>query len=145
GSTKAISDITPAAGWEILGCDPNAISQDIRLICKSSDASSVGCDHLYQNGAENTIVRLPENCLKVPFARVACAWLPSDQSIPTSIAHRIMRRQNGDTPQVQALALDTNWTAKAAHECIWIWIRTCFPRIQVTFFFKIDLSIQVYL
>ncbi|TDL21135.1 hypothetical protein BD410DRAFT_840835 [Rickenella mellea] len=113
GSKNAISDITPAAGWQILSCDPNALSQDIRLVCKSPDASSAGCDHLYQNGAENTIVRLPENCLKVPFARVARAWVPSDQSIPMSIAHRIMRRQNGDIPQVQALTLDTNWTAAA--------------------------------
>ncbi|TDL21134.1 hypothetical protein BD410DRAFT_868623 [Rickenella mellea] len=116
GSTKAISDITPAAGWEILGCDPNALSQDIRLVCKSSDAPSVGCDHLYENGAENTIVRLPENCLKVPFARVARAWVPADQSIPTSIAHRIMKRQDGGTPQVQALTLDTNWTAAADNQ-----------------------------
>ncbi|TDL21133.1 hypothetical protein BD410DRAFT_750102 [Rickenella mellea] len=116
GSTNAISDITTAAGWEILGCDPNAESSDIRLVCKSSDTAGAGCDHLYQNGAANTIVRLPQDCLKVPFARVARAWVPDDQSIPSSVAKRIIRRADDATPQVKALALDTNWSAAAGKQ-----------------------------
>ena len=54
-----ISDITNAAGWEILDCDQNAVEQDIRLVCSSSTAA---CDHLYSSGgAEGKIVRLPES------------------------------------------------------------------------------------
>ncbi|TDL21237.1 hypothetical protein BD410DRAFT_771726 [Rickenella mellea] len=111
GTSNAISDITGAAGWEIMDCDPNSEAQDIRLVCKSADTNAAGCDHLYQNGAENTIVRLPENCLKVPFARVDRAWIPEDQSVPASVAKRIIKRADGSTPQVKALSLDTNFAA----------------------------------
>ncbi|KAF7368686.1 hypothetical protein MVEN_00193100 [Mycena venus] len=109
GSQDAISDITTAADWEILDCDPNALAQDIRLVCNS--ASDSKCSHLYQNtGAVNKIVRLPENCGSSAFARVAKAWVPDDQSIPSSIAARLVRR-DGAQPQVKALSLDTNFGA----------------------------------
>lgn len=39
----AITDITPAAGWVVLDCDANAVSQEIRLVCNSDDAEAVGC------------------------------------------------------------------------------------------------------
>lgn len=46
----------------ILGCSPDATSQDIRLVCQSTDTTTAGCDHLYQgSGAEGKIVRLPDN------------------------------------------------------------------------------------
>jgi hypothetical protein len=45
----------------ILGCDANATTQDIRLVCKSSDTTAAGCEHINQGGAAGTIVRLPEN------------------------------------------------------------------------------------
>ncbi|KAJ7674018.1 hypothetical protein DFH06DRAFT_752966 [Mycena polygramma] len=110
GSQDAITDITTAADWEILGCDPNALSQDIRLVCKSDDPDSK-CSHLYQNiGAENKLVRLPENCGSSAFARVAKAWVPEDQSIPSTVAARLVRR-DGTQPQVKALSLDTNFDA----------------------------------
>ncbi|KAJ7474872.1 hypothetical protein FB451DRAFT_1088510 [Mycena latifolia] len=110
GSQDAITDITKAADWEILGCDPNALSQDIRLVCKSDDPDAK-CSHLYQNiGAVNKIVRLPENCGSSAFARVSKAWVPEDQSIPSSIAARLVRR-DGTQPQVKALSLDTNFNA----------------------------------
>ncbi|KAJ7830658.1 hypothetical protein B0H14DRAFT_2515670 [Mycena olivaceomarginata] len=108
GSKTAIGDITEAAGWKILGCAPDALTQDIRLVCVG-DAST--CQHLYEgHGAADTIVRLPESCGKGPFARVQKAWVPADQSIPASIAARIARR-DGTTPQVQAITLDTNFAA----------------------------------
>ncbi|KAJ6551974.1 hypothetical protein B0H19DRAFT_182463 [Mycena capillaripes] len=110
GSENAITDITTAADWEILDCDPNALSQDIRLVCKSDDPATK-CSHLYQNtGAVNKLVRLPENCGSSAFARVAKAWVPEDQSIPSSIAARLVRR-DGTQPEVKALSLDTNFDA----------------------------------
>ena len=58
GSPKAISDITEAAGWVILGCDAKSMVQDIRLVCVHED----NCAHLYDGtGPVNKIVRLPEN------------------------------------------------------------------------------------
>jgi hypothetical protein len=53
--------VTEAGGWIILGCDKGATDQDIRMVCKSNDATGVGCDHIHDNGAEDTIVRLPES------------------------------------------------------------------------------------
>ncbi|KAF7368510.1 hypothetical protein MVEN_00174200 [Mycena venus] len=108
GSKTAIGDITPAAGWEILGCSPDALTQDIRLVCTGKESM---CQHLYEgHGAADTIVRLPENCGKSPFARIQKAWVPADQSIPASIAARMVRR-DGSQPQVQAVTLDTNFAA----------------------------------
>ncbi|KAJ7474871.1 hypothetical protein FB451DRAFT_1246878 [Mycena latifolia] len=110
GSQDAITDITTAADWEILGCDPNALSQDIRLVCTSDDPAAK-CSHLYQNiGAVNKLVRLPENCGSSAFARVAKAWVPEDQSLPSSVAARLVRR-DGTQPEVKALSLDTNFDA----------------------------------
>ncbi|KAJ7819565.1 hypothetical protein B0H14DRAFT_2372479 [Mycena olivaceomarginata] len=110
GAEDAISDITTAADWQILGCDPNALSQDIRLVCTNDDPNS-SCSHLYASaGAVNKIVRLPENCGSNAFARVANAWVPDDQSIPASIAKRLVRR-DGSTPQVKALTIDTSFDA----------------------------------
>ncbi|KAJ7236637.1 hypothetical protein C8J57DRAFT_1569314, partial [Mycena rebaudengoi] len=79
GAQTAISDITSAAGWEIIGCSPTALAQDIRLMC-TGDKSQ--CQHLYSgHGAVDTLVRLPESMSR-PFARVAKAWVPKDQSLP---------------------------------------------------------------
>ncbi|KAJ7042351.1 hypothetical protein C8F04DRAFT_945998 [Mycena alexandri] len=107
GSQTAIGDVTEAAGWKILGCSPDELTQEIRLVCMGGSL----CQHLSSgHGAADTIVRLPENCGKGPFARVQKMWVPTDQSIPASIAARIARR-DGSQPQVQAITLDTNFAA----------------------------------
>ncbi|THU98958.1 hypothetical protein K435DRAFT_795246 [Dendrothele bispora CBS 962.96] len=113
GSNNSISDITPAAGWEILGCSSDEMSQDIRLVCMNN---STTCDHLYEGaGAEGKLVRLPESCGKSAFARVAKAWIPDDQSIPSNIAARVVRR-DGNAPQVKALALDTDFSSGSSSD-----------------------------
>ncbi|KAK0217131.1 hypothetical protein IW262DRAFT_1395873 [Armillaria fumosa] len=111
GSADALSDITPAAGWEILDCSPDGLEQEIRLVCSHNNTDSANCDHLYQNdGPVGKIVRLPENCGQSAFARVASAWDPEDQSLPSDVAARVVRR-DGTTPPVKALALDVNFAA----------------------------------
>lgn len=132
GSQTAIGDVTEAAGWKILGCSPDELTQDIRLVCMGGSL----CQHLSSgHGAADTIVRLPENvresvfflphphrtltisqCGKGPFARVQKMWVPTDQSIPASIAARIARR-DGSQPQVQAITLDTNFAAVNNTKC----------------------------
>ncbi|KAI5116203.1 hypothetical protein M0805_006760 [Coniferiporia weirii] len=104
GYPDQISDITTAAGWEILGCSATMPAQDIRLVCSGDENM---CSHLYQNGAENTIVRLPEECGTGPFARVASSGVPEDQSIPAAMKSRLLRR--GVTPVVHALSIDMNF------------------------------------
>ncbi|PBK81699.1 hypothetical protein ARMGADRAFT_1020065 [Armillaria gallica] len=111
GSADALSDITPAAGWEILDCSPDGLEQEIRLVCSHNSTDSANCDHLYQNdGPVGKIVRLPESCGQNAFARVARAWDPEDQSLPSNVAARVVRR-DGTTPPVKALALDVNFAA----------------------------------
>lgn len=111
GSADALSDITPAAGWEILDCSPDGLEQEIRLVCSHNSTDTANCDHLYQNdGPVGKIVRLPENCGQNAFARVASAWDPEDQSLPSDVAARVVRR-DGTTPPVKALALDVNFAA----------------------------------
>ncbi|KNZ76532.1 hypothetical protein J132_09954 [Termitomyces sp. J132] len=113
GSRDAISDITVAAGWNIINCSCSSdeLAQDVRLVCNNDDPVAAGCSHLYEgSGAEGKIVRLPESCGKNAFARVARAWIPDDQSIPESISGKIVRR-NDSRPQVKALTLDTNFSA----------------------------------
>ncbi|KAJ6492277.1 hypothetical protein C8R45DRAFT_990818 [Mycena sanguinolenta] len=110
GSENAITDITQAAHWEILDCDPNALSQNIRLVCTNDNPDSL-CGHMYQNGgAVDKIARLPENCGANAFARISKSWVPTNQSIPTSIQARLVRR-DGAQPTVQALAIDTSFGA----------------------------------
>ncbi|KAF7292379.1 hypothetical protein HMN09_01222000 [Mycena chlorophos] len=109
GSADAITDITTAAGWQILGCDPDALSQDIRLVCTNEDDPASQCGHLYRNiSAVNKLVRLPETCGGSAFARIANASDSEDQTLPDELQKRVMRR-DGTIPTVKALTIDTNW------------------------------------
>ncbi|KLO17568.1 hypothetical protein SCHPADRAFT_160751 [Schizopora paradoxa] len=105
GSQTSISDITTAAGWQILNCTDSTNTQTIRLVCADK---SLGCDHIFQNGAQDTIVRLPDGCGSGPFVRVANHSIPEDQSIPASVASRL-RRRGGATSQVHSLQIDDNF------------------------------------
>ncbi|KAJ8515528.1 hypothetical protein ONZ45_g7073 [Pleurotus djamor] len=112
GSPKTITDITPAAGWVILDCDPNVLAQDIRLVCQSDDEE--GCQHIFSHdGPMNKIVRLPESCGKGSFARIASMKVADDQSIPIHAESRIARR-DGLAPQVHVLTIDTDFDAAPA-------------------------------
>ncbi|KAK7012977.1 hypothetical protein R3P38DRAFT_3007824 [Favolaschia claudopus] len=110
GSDTAITDITNAAHWQILGCDSNAQSQNIRLVCMNDpEAEESHCGHLDKDvGAVGKVVRLPNECGPSGFARVAKSWIPDDQSIPTSVRRGLVRR-DGRQPVVRALALDTDF------------------------------------
>jgi hypothetical protein len=111
GSPDAISDVTEAAGWMILDCDKNKMAQDIRLVCKGNNSTGAGCGHLSQNmSPEDKIVRLPNSCGQMPFARVAKYWTPQDQSIPQEAMNKIVRR-DGVPPQVQAMSIDTDFAS----------------------------------
>jgi hypothetical protein len=76
GAETAISDITTAGGWEILGCSPSALEQDIRLVCTGDESD---CEHLYSgHGAVDTLVRLPESVRLsrvVRLSKVECWYI----------------------------------------------------------------------
>ncbi|KAJ3569321.1 hypothetical protein NP233_g5126 [Leucocoprinus birnbaumii] len=148
GDDHAIADITTAGGWEILGCDPNSMAQDIRIVCKNPDSSG-GCSKLFDTpstgkaqrtvpsstlpsvsasadvattsgstsiqGAVGKIVRLPENCGKSAFARISKIYVPTDQSIPASIARRLLiRGGTGTKPKVKAISIDMDFQKDTA-------------------------------
>ncbi|KAJ8506894.1 hypothetical protein ONZ45_g10637 [Pleurotus djamor] len=105
GDPKAITDITPAAGWVILDCDPNATVQNIRLAC--SDVDGGRCGHLFEgSGPEHKYVRLPEACSSLPFARIAKAWVHNDPSLASSQG---MVRRDAEPPKVYGISIDDNW------------------------------------
>ncbi|KAL0960637.1 hypothetical protein HGRIS_005666 [Hohenbuehelia grisea] len=111
GSPKSLTDITDAAGWVVLDCDPHSMEQQIRLVCKSDNAEAAGCNHLFEHGGPNDkLVRLPESCGAGPFARIAKVHVDSDQKIPEHAHRKIVRR--GDVmPLVHVVSIDTNYAA----------------------------------
>jgi hypothetical protein len=97
-----LTDITKAAGWQILDCDSDsADGQTIRLVCADADKN---CEHLTDQGAQNKIIRLPESCGAGAFARVASVSTSQDQSLPKGT--KVKRAKNGSQPQVVELEFD---------------------------------------
>ncbi|KLO17570.1 hypothetical protein SCHPADRAFT_161007 [Schizopora paradoxa] len=110
GSLSAISDITPIAGWHILNCSNNTNIQTIRLVCVDE---SLGCDHLFQNGAQHTVVRLPPDCGSGPFVRVAEHRVSEDQSLPSGLAQALSKR-DGALPQIISLQIDDDFNQESS-------------------------------
>ncbi|KAF4580502.1 hypothetical protein EYR38_003100 [Pleurotus pulmonarius] len=110
GSPKSITDITSAAGWVVLDCDPHALEQEIRLVCQSDDdADDTACNHVFDHwGPEDKIVRLPESCGAGPFARIAAASLASNQDLPAHAEGKVVRR-SGIPPVIHSFKIDTNF------------------------------------
>ncbi|KAL0948744.1 hypothetical protein HGRIS_008877 [Hohenbuehelia grisea] len=89
GPPGTISDITPSAGWEIIDCDPSKLDQEIRIVCRDDES----CEHLHSHGGpEGKIVRLPESCGKMAFARIKRSWVHDNQRIPRHIARSLGKR-----------------------------------------------------
>ncbi|KAJ8514515.1 hypothetical protein ONZ45_g7962 [Pleurotus djamor] len=110
-SGSALTDITPAAGWVILDCDPHALQQEVRLVCSTPDLESAGCQHVFDNGGPvDRVVRLPESCSAAPFLRVASARVADDQSVPAEFMNTVARR-DASAPIVHLFSLDANWAA----------------------------------
>jgi hypothetical protein len=77
GATEAIGDITQAADWEILSCDPQSLAQDIRIVCKSADSAS--CDHLFATPSGVPSRRaVTSGTLSASAANASGTSLPSD-------------------------------------------------------------------
>lgn len=102
GAPEAISDISEAAGWNVLTCNATSTeAQVIRLVCTKPEN---GCDDLFLGGAEHTIVRLPDDCAGAPFARVISIEDDTDQNVPDSVTAKLSKR--GTHPKVLSLAFD---------------------------------------
>ncbi|TEB22386.1 hypothetical protein FA13DRAFT_1741042 [Coprinellus micaceus] len=116
GAAEAIADITQAAGWEILDCNKEKISQDIRLVCTGDEAK---CNHLFTSiGPVGKVVRLPESCGPAAFAHISQYREPTevDQTVPESIERRLLAKRDeaGSDPaltQVRAVHIDTDFAS----------------------------------
>lgn len=77
-----------------MDCDPDSLQpQQIRIVCESSDLSSVGCDAIYEGQIADTIVRVPNSCGQGPFARLRRVWPSENQEIPDSTLRKFRKRQ----------------------------------------------------
>jgi len=114
GSTAAISDITEAGGWLIMGCNTADSVQDIRVVCVDDNTDAAGCTHVTENGAVGTVVRLPQTCGKAPFAVVKTWADAKDQSIPADIQAKINKAKTGEAPTVKALTIDSTFADNTA-------------------------------
>ncbi|KZV98090.1 hypothetical protein EXIGLDRAFT_763771 [Exidia glandulosa HHB12029] len=88
GPSHTVSDLTSSADWEMIACPkswPEDQSTTIRLVCTAEDPSA-SCAHVTEQGAVNTVVRMPAECGSGPFARIAAWDVASDQSIPSDFA-----------------------------------------------------------
>ncbi|KAJ3573067.1 hypothetical protein NP233_g2672 [Leucocoprinus birnbaumii] len=144
GAEHAIADITPAAGWEILGCDSQSLAQDIRIVCKNPDSSG-GCSNLFATPTSAAVRRDASSSASPSSSAVAAessgsssmdggvgkvVRLPENCGksafaritkmwIPAdqSIPASVSRRlvrRDGETPQVKALNVDVNFGADQA-------------------------------
>ncbi|XP_006457389.1 hypothetical protein AGABI2DRAFT_212760 [Agaricus bisporus var. bisporus H97] len=118
GSNTAIADITTAGGWEIIGCDPDKEEQDIKIVCKGidvdGDGDNDGCAHLFATTttANGKIVRLPPECGKQAFGRIANTWTHTDQTLPPSISKRLnlpLHRRTKHHHKIKGLTIDTQF------------------------------------
>lgn len=91
----------------ILDCDPNAMAQNVRLVCMGGTDQSK-CDHLMDQGPAGKLVRLPDNCGKGPFAVVGKAYIHPDQSLPAAMKLSL-RKRGVAAPTVRGLSIHMDW------------------------------------
>ncbi|EKM77468.1 hypothetical protein AGABI1DRAFT_76923 [Agaricus bisporus var. burnettii JB137-S8] len=112
GSNTAIADITTAGGWEIIGCDPDKEEQDIKIVCKGIDVDVVRIGDDDDQRANGKIVRLPPECGKQAFGRIANTWTHTDQTLPPSISKRLnlpLHRRTKHHHKIKGLTIDTQF------------------------------------
>ncbi|KAL0961505.1 hypothetical protein HGRIS_006446 [Hohenbuehelia grisea] len=106
GPKEVISDISEAADWLVIGCDPKEPKQDIRIVCKKDETSS-GCSDLLQGDPVNRLVRVPPDCTDEGFVRVSKFGIASNQDIPPGVAEQLGPKAS---PKVHALSFDVDYS-----------------------------------
>ncbi|KAJ6488477.1 hypothetical protein C8R47DRAFT_1125605 [Mycena vitilis] len=108
---QILSDITPAASWELLDCPStwSSGSTAVRLVCTADDPTQ-DCADVTAGGAVDTIVRLPEDCGTGPFARIATWGVSDTQTIPAgSAADAKLKLRKRGAPPAQVMAATLDW------------------------------------
>ncbi|KAJ7300594.1 hypothetical protein DFH08DRAFT_725187, partial [Mycena albidolilacea] len=83
-NSNSVSSLELKTNWVITSCHPTSDRpQEVPIYC-SKGLSSSECSHVMIGGAEHTIVKMPQNCGRGPYARVASLDLHPDQNVLSS-------------------------------------------------------------
>ncbi|KAG8967788.1 hypothetical protein FRC03_009337 [Tulasnella sp. 419] len=94
-----------AAGWTVWNCERSPESQEIRLACTGEPEL---CAHVFQDGAVDTIVRLPESCGIGPFARIAKSRDVVKERLPSHVSE-VATNSRKPPPSIHAFTIDTDF------------------------------------
>ncbi|KAJ6579226.1 hypothetical protein DFH09DRAFT_1447553 [Mycena vulgaris] len=101
----SVSSLDLQTNWVITSCHPTSDQpQSVAIYC-SKVLSSSECSHVMIGGAENTIVKMPQNCGRGPYARIASLAPHPNQDILSSFRQS---KKPADEP-VYLLKFDYNF------------------------------------
>ncbi|KAJ7155586.1 hypothetical protein C8R46DRAFT_1196404 [Mycena filopes] len=80
----SVSSLELTTNWVITECHPTSDQPQSVLAYCSMVLSTSECSHVMIGGAENTIVKMPQNCGRGPYARVASLTPHPDQNVLSS-------------------------------------------------------------
>lgn len=105
----SVSSLAVQSDWVITDCDPRSDQpQQVPMYC--SKAGSEGCQHVFLDNVEHTIVELPKSCGLGPYARVISIEPHPDQTILSQF-HSKMKPES---ESVMLLSFDYNFAAVPA-------------------------------
>ncbi|KAJ3559303.1 hypothetical protein NM688_g429 [Phlebia brevispora] len=87
GPSNLLSSVDPSSDWVITGCTDSAEYQVVTAFCSKleSDPSS-GCGAVFEDGAENTVVKMPSTCGAGPYARLALLQVNNSLTLSPSLS-----------------------------------------------------------
>ncbi|KAK7039901.1 hypothetical protein R3P38DRAFT_2902374 [Favolaschia claudopus] len=106
-NANAVSSLELHTDWVITSCHPTSDQpQSVPMYC-SKDLADSECSHVMIGGAAHTIVKMPSNCGRGPFARVASLTVHPDQNILS----KYHQSQKPASEPVYLLNFDYNFAA----------------------------------
>ncbi|KAJ6608966.1 hypothetical protein B0H10DRAFT_2066126 [Mycena sp. CBHHK59/15] len=106
-NAASVSSLELKTNWVITSCHPTSDKPQSVLMYCSKALSSSGCSHVMIGGAEHTIVKMPQNCGRGPYARIA-SLTPHPNQDSLSSYHQSKKPSN---EPVYLLQFDYNFAA----------------------------------
>ncbi|THG96438.1 hypothetical protein EW026_g5395 [Hermanssonia centrifuga] len=101
GPDHYVSDLTRRSNWELIGCHPTEETQNVRAVCTKGQ-NDASCNHVFIRAAEDTIVKMPNNCGPGPYARIV-SLTPSKTA---RLSKRVQQLDESIRPIVYDLIFD---------------------------------------
>ncbi|CCM00583.1 uncharacterized protein FIBRA_02619 [Fibroporia radiculosa] len=87
GPSSLLSSVDPSSDWVISGCTNSAEYQVVTAFCsKAEDDPSSGCSAVFENDAENTVVKMPTTCGAGPYARLAVLKINNELTLSSTLS-----------------------------------------------------------